>query len=122
VKEEVSPTYKIVHQTQKLPWPIWSRDILLNVVKYYEGDVGYVLLTSRGSDNSKYPCDTANYVRAIVHISTFIFEPTSDPNKSKFTRCLNVDPAGNIPTAVVNSQASAIYASAADLNNKVFKS
>jgi len=123
IKED-GVTSRLIHQVNKLPWPLWSRDMFMHQIKHVDDEKGIymLLLTSKGVDNSKCPCDTANHVRAIVNVSAFVFEKTvDDPTKSKFTRILNVDPSGIIPTSVVNMQASQIYGCIAELNNKVFK-
>lgn len=57
----------------------------------------------------RWPPKEDDYVRCNVIVAPFIFEPVpGEPNKCKATRFANIDPAGNIPTPVVNYNAGTI--------------
>jgi len=101
IVERLDDNHLIIAQVNKLPWPLWPRDMAMVRAKFEENGTQYVTL--RSVECPKVPLDTVNYVRANVLISAFIFEPVD--GKSKVTRLILVDPAGNIPAAVVNTNA-----------------
>jgi len=70
--------------------------------RYVENGTHYIIFVSVA--HPKVPLDEANYVRAKVLISAFVCEPLGE-GKTKMTRMALIDPAGNIPTPVVNMNA-----------------
>jgi len=101
IVEQLDSNHLIITQVNKLPWPLWSRDMVMVRAKFEENGTYYTCL--RSVEHPKVPLDTANYVRANVLLSSFVFEPVN--GKTKLTRLLLIDPAGNIPSAVVNTNA-----------------
>eukprot|EP01103_Thecamoeba_quadrilineata_P003174 TRINITY_DN12981_c0_g1_i1.p1 TRINITY_DN12981_c0_g1~~TRINITY_DN12981_c0_g1_i1.p1 ORF type:complete len:229 (+),score=39.53 TRINITY_DN12981_c0_g1_i1:89-688(+) len=102
--ENVDETSRLTHQVQKLPWPIWSRDVSLLQSRFSEADTEYLIY--KNVETPKIPRDDANYVRATVVYSAYIFK-AAGPD-THFTRIIQVNPNGNIPTALVNSQSSSL--------------
>ena len=89
---------RLCYQVNKLPWPIWSRDMVYmqhrvnNCIVMYSVDVDSV------------PRRDDVYVRAMVNISAYVFEKTQAG--TMVYRIAHVDPSGNIPAGVVNSYAN----------------
>jgi len=116
----ISENAKIIWQGNSLPWPLYSRDVVMIMIKVEQNGSFMILNTSRGLDSSKWSCDIKKFVRSVLHFNTFLFEPMKESNKCKLTRVVNVDPAGNIPPSIVNSQAGKIYLQPKWLNDKIF--
>ena len=108
VLETPSESTRIIHQVNKLTWPLWSRDVVILMTKQ-KLDNGAEVLILKSVENSKAPPQTDKYVRAQIITSFFLFEPV-EGGKSQVTRALHVDPAGNIPTAVINASAKGTHA------------
>jgi len=121
ILENISENAKIIWQGNSLPWPLYSRDVVMITIKVEENGSFMILNTSRGLDSSKWPHDKKKFVRSVLHFNTFLFEPiTRNKNKCKLTQVINIDPAGNIPPSIVNSQAGKIYLQPKWLNDKIF--
>eukprot|EP01088_Endostelium_zonatum_P002996 TRINITY_DN1395_c0_g1_i1.p1 TRINITY_DN1395_c0_g1~~TRINITY_DN1395_c0_g1_i1.p1 ORF type:complete len:207 (-),score=47.14 TRINITY_DN1395_c0_g1_i1:65-685(-) len=107
VLETPNENTRIIHQVNKLSWPLWSRDVVF-LCSRQSLDNGAKLLVLKSVENSKAPPQKDKYVRANILTSFFLFEPI-EGGHSKVTRVLHVDPAGNIPTSVVNASAKATH-------------
>eukprot|EP01121_Diplochlamys_sp_Union-15-3_P009955 TRINITY_DN273_c0_g1_i1.p1 TRINITY_DN273_c0_g1~~TRINITY_DN273_c0_g1_i1.p1 ORF type:complete len:205 (+),score=43.29 TRINITY_DN273_c0_g1_i1:70-684(+) len=115
IKEQIDANTRIVYQDNKLGFPLSNRDMVMIQGRFHEGDTYYLVFKS--IDYSGAPA-TSDKVRATVTISAWIFAP-AEAGKTKATRILHVDPAGNIPSMVVNSQAKKIYEFSAQLNSSL---
>eukprot|EP01119_Soliformovum_irregulare_P001753 TRINITY_DN11536_c0_g1_i1.p2 TRINITY_DN11536_c0_g1~~TRINITY_DN11536_c0_g1_i1.p2 ORF type:complete len:219 (-),score=57.81 TRINITY_DN11536_c0_g1_i1:64-690(-) len=116
IVEEVDENTSILSQVNKVQWPLWSRDLSMVRAKVEEGPLSMVLFKS--VDHPKIPRQDDKYVRANVIYSAYVFEPTAaDAEKTKVTRILLVDPAGNIPTTFVNMSAKKTNSSILFLRN-----
>eukprot|EP01099_Mayorella_cantabrigiensis_P002805 TRINITY_DN2254_c0_g1_i1.p1 TRINITY_DN2254_c0_g1~~TRINITY_DN2254_c0_g1_i1.p1 ORF type:complete len:235 (-),score=57.31 TRINITY_DN2254_c0_g1_i1:53-664(-) len=102
VVENVDENHQLVYQTSHLPWPLWPRDLSMGVARRSRPDGGAVLLLfSVKSD--KMPEKPKEFVRAEMAFSAFLALPHGD-NKTKFYRIVVLNPAGSLPTALVNSK------------------
>lgn len=102
--EKINDNTKICYQINSLVWPIWSRDLLyVQTTKFIDNEY-WIYMYSTESD--KKPIQKDKYVRAKLNISAFGFVP--DKNGTMVYRIAHIDPAGNIPTKVINSYASKI--------------
>jgi len=124
IKLPINENAQIIWQANNLPWPLWSRDILSLTIKTSDDKGTFMILSS--SDGVKephpWPCDTTRFVRSHLYYNSYIFEAVAEQqNKCKLTRFVHVDPSGNIPASVVNSQAGRIYQQPKYFNN-LFKS
>eukprot|EP01124_Arcella_intermedia_P024595 TRINITY_DN417_c0_g1_i1.p1 TRINITY_DN417_c0_g1~~TRINITY_DN417_c0_g1_i1.p1 ORF type:complete len:202 (-),score=12.16 TRINITY_DN417_c0_g1_i1:90-695(-) len=113
--KEVHENHKIIYQVNKLTWPVSNRDMAMFQIRHEDNGAFFLFLTSQGVPQDQYPV-AEGAVRCSINISAFIFEPTGEEGKCKFTRLVNVDPAGSIPTMVINWQAGNIYNAVADMN------
>merc|ERR1712093_246997 len=93
---------RLVYQLNKIPWPLWQRDVSVLWRRIEEDGAFYFVATS--IDNPKVPEYKDKYVRATLTFSLIALVPEGD-SKTKFTRVLHVNPAGNIPAAFVNASA-----------------
>jgi len=91
---------RVLAQVNKLPWPLWARDVSMAMSRIREGDAYYLILKS--IVHPKIPENSSQYVRAQVLHSAFAFLP--DGANTKFVRIVQVEPSGNIPSSIVNSQ------------------
>jgi len=116
-KADINDNLRIVYQVNKLPWPLWNRDFSL--LMHRREDEGRHFLLFCSVEHPDIPNEEANKrQRAQVSISAFIMEPQGE-NKTKLTRILHVDPAGNIPKKIVNSHAKKVHDVIEDLNKKL---
>eukprot|EP01098_Paradermamoeba_levis_P000145 TRINITY_DN1014_c0_g1_i1.p1 TRINITY_DN1014_c0_g1~~TRINITY_DN1014_c0_g1_i1.p1 ORF type:complete len:203 (-),score=59.66 TRINITY_DN1014_c0_g1_i1:49-657(-) len=105
VIEQVNDHERVVYQVNKLPWPLWSRDTV-TVSRWTEDADGSWIFVHTSVDHPKKPEDTQNYVRAKVVLSAYLFEAAE--GGTRMHRIAQIDPAGNIPSAVVNMQAGKV--------------
>eukprot|EP01097_Dermamoeba_algensis_P006443 TRINITY_DN4036_c0_g1_i1.p1 TRINITY_DN4036_c0_g1~~TRINITY_DN4036_c0_g1_i1.p1 ORF type:complete len:200 (-),score=53.15 TRINITY_DN4036_c0_g1_i1:128-727(-) len=99
VVDNVNDSTRILYQTNKLPWPLYPRDmVMVQAKKSKDGAYGLIL---KSTTHEKKPETPSSTQRADVHHSSFIFLP--DGEGSKFYRIVHIDPRGVIPASVVNS-------------------
>eukprot|EP01100_Stratorugosa_tubuloviscum_P011607 TRINITY_DN51_c1_g1_i1.p1 TRINITY_DN51_c1_g1~~TRINITY_DN51_c1_g1_i1.p1 ORF type:complete len:203 (-),score=109.04 TRINITY_DN51_c1_g1_i1:87-695(-) len=100
--QSVSPNISIDYQIHSLPWPLWARDMVLMRSHFEEGGVHYVWFSSvTHAGAPEYP---DKYVRGRVTLSGYRLSPTA--TGTQLTRIVHVDPAGSLPTSVVDALAS----------------
>ena len=112
IVDEVDENTRVVRQVNKLSWPLSNRDMALASGRV-ESDGTHALIF-RSVEHDKVPVVSKN-VRANVLLSGFVFAPEGD-SKSTLTRIIHVDPAGNIPSSVVNVTAKATHEVIASFN------
>mmetsp|Transcript_11119 Transcript_11119/g.16687 ORF Transcript_11119/g.16687 Transcript_11119/m.16687 type:complete len:157 (+) Transcript_11119:180-650(+) len=101
--EELADNVKLICQETKLPWPLWNRDLTHLWSKHEEGDdIWHVWRETEHPDHPERPKE---FVRAKVLLAAAVFKKADD-NKTTITRLVHVDPAGNVPSSFVNSQAT----------------
>ena len=98
--EKYDDDTNIVKQVNKLPWPLWSRKALTALTKIVE-DNGNCWIIGHSTPDSKD--ETDKYVTVNVHMSVFGFIPEN--YGTRVWRITHIDPAGYIPTYVINSNA-----------------
>ena len=117
VVEQVSDDTRVVRQVNKLSWPLWNRETVFFVAKRKLEDGSYIIVV-KSVDHDKAPKQDDKFVRAKILISFFLFEPI-EGGHSNVTRVLHVDPAGNIPTAVINANIKSTHAVIESFNKLV---
>jgi len=117
VREKLSNTMRIVYQINKVPFPLWSRDAcLLQAIVELSG--GSYALVIKSIDHPSCPRDDANYVRALVSFSAYIFVP-EDEGTSRLNRIIHLDPSGVVPGFLVNKKATGLFETIKDLRDRV---
>jgi hypothetical protein len=98
---EKGSNWKVCHQFNSVPMPLYTREFLFTQVKFEEELTTWLVATSIKEHTAK---KSAPYwsVRAIIHMSVWAFTPLS-ANQTKVTRIVHVDPAGLIPVGLVDS-------------------
>lgn len=94
---------RISYQVNKLPWPLWPREVLYITHKIIGDNVSYLL--SYSIKSSKVP-NNPKYVRAHVTIAAYSFTKIVEDNgrvMCHMSRISHVDPMGSIPVPIVNS-------------------
>lgn len=94
---------RLCYQINKLPWPLWSRDLVYLQRSFDTPDGSFILMYSVESNAT--PRQDDKYVRANINISAYGFTQV-DVNRCMVYRIAHIDPAGLIPTNVINSYAS----------------
>ena len=100
VIKNINNDTRINYQVNKLPWPLWSREIVYKQHRVLNGNKNYIL--SYSVDDEILP--NQKYVRAQVHIAAYVFEKL-EPNLTKITRIVHVEPKGIIPSSIINTYA-----------------
>lgn len=93
--------WKVIRQTNKMPWPVWTRESVVAQVKIVDGETVWIVAFSVEHKNA--PRDDYNYVRTNVCMSVYGFTDCDD--KTEAYRMAQIDPCGAIPVYVVNSYA-----------------
>eukprot|EP01090_Pellita_catalonica_P020376 TRINITY_DN7261_c0_g1_i1.p1 TRINITY_DN7261_c0_g1~~TRINITY_DN7261_c0_g1_i1.p1 ORF type:complete len:205 (+),score=44.73 TRINITY_DN7261_c0_g1_i1:52-666(+) len=107
IKKSDGDNDRVLYQINKLPWPIWNRDFGM-VMSLREFDGNYILVY-KTIESDLTPKDEKNFVRGNVIVSFYLFEKGDKEGTTKVTRALHVDPAGNIPTKVINASAKSTF-------------
>jgi len=82
---------RIAYQINKLPWPLWSRDVHYLQKRIISTFASYLLMYSiDNSDIKNKKC-----VRAIATISAYVFKPCGE--KCIMYRIAHIEPGGIIP-------------------------
>lgn len=96
--QQLSPTERCVYQVNKLTWPIWNRSFCTLFFKYERGEqtiIGYTAM-----EHPDFPEKPKDDVRGKVSFTGNILTPVD--GKVKIQRIMHIDPAGSIPTALIN--------------------
>ncbi|KAL6057197.1 hypothetical protein QOT17_015637 [Balamuthia mandrillaris] len=107
VVEEIDDKNKVIHQVNKLPWPLWARDVCIICSFVEENGTYYLVYVS--VDHPQAPRDDSQYVRADLQLSGYVFAPSADGQGTTMTRVIHLDAAGNIPSSVINSSAKSLH-------------
>ena len=99
ILDTVNDHTRICHQVNNLSWPLWQRDMVYCQSKIIHENSCWLIMFSMQSE--KAPRSDDKYVRALVHISAYGFVP--DDDHCTVYRFAHVDPAGYIPTSLLNS-------------------
>ena len=109
VEKQADFQLDIDYMVSSLPWPVWSRDFVLLSARKIVGNAIYHFQTS--IDYPHKPPQPDKYVRGLVNVSGFVFEPVGTESiesskQTKITRILHVDPKGQIPSWIINSESN----------------
>jgi len=113
IAEDVDENTRVLRQVNKLTWPLSNRDMSLACGRVHSENGTHALIL-RSVEHAKVPVVSKN-VRANVLLSAFVFVPAGE-GKSTLTRLVHVDPAGSIPSSVVNMTAKATHEVVACIN------
>ena len=105
VVENIDDDNQIVYQRSSLPWPIWHRD-MANVFGKRKRADGGAILAFCSIEHPKAPEDPKNYVRALTPWNAFVCVPEGD--KTRLYRLACINPAGSLPSAIVNAKISGV--------------
>ena len=100
--------WKVCHQINTAPWPIWPRELVYAHVKIVESDITWLVAYSIKHPN--VPLHDNKYVRAEVIMSIWGFtrlgKTGGDYHKTKVYRIAHIEPRGMIPAWLVTATVS----------------
>ena len=99
---ELEDETRICYQINSLGWPIWPRDLVYLQTVHQEDDSYWIYMYS--IDAEEKPEQKDKYVRAKLNISAYGFIPEDEG--CIIYRIAHVDPAGSIPTGIINNYAN----------------
>lgn len=102
IVKNIDENTRLCYQVNKLPWPLWSRDMVYIQHRLEKNGVVYILMYSVDTDS--VPRYDDKYVRSTINISAYTFEKSNIG--TIINRFVHVEPAGNIPATLVNSYAN----------------
>lgn len=92
---------RLCYQINTLPWPLWHRDLVyLQSIKVTNNGKWFLMYSVESTD---IPKKDEQYVRAVINISAYGFVP--EGNGCHVYRIAHVDPAGSIPSSIINNYA-----------------
>lgn len=101
VVTQIDDMTRICYQINQLPWPLYPRDfVYLQSVKQDDGEIWIYMYSVECDQKPRQD----KYVRGTVNISAYGFITENDG--CRVYRLIHVDPAGQIPTAVINNYAN----------------
>jgi len=108
VLEKIDDHTIITYQSYKAPWPVSSRDFLFLRSKVVEDGNIYQVDVSIEHNSKPVETTTKNgFVRAKLIVSGYVYVPKGD-NECEATHIVLMDPCGNIPSFLVNSNTAKI--------------
>lgn len=93
---------RLCYETNKLPWPLWPRELVYLQRRIRNNGTLYILMYS--VEPPEIVCDKNKYVRAYINVSAFILKPYV--NKTLLYRVMYFDPAGVIPSSLITTYAT----------------
>ena len=96
------PDWKVFRQINRMPWPIWSREVVCAQVKVQKEDTTWIVMFS--VNHQAAPRQDNQYVRAVIHQSIYKF--IKEDNKTHVWKLSHIDPSGNIPAFVIDLYAN----------------
>ncbi|AYV85215.1 MAG: START domain containing protein [Satyrvirus sp.] len=102
VLKDIDKNTRISYVINKLPWPLWSRDVLY--LHHRGKSRGRYYMFAYSIDHNIMPRKDDEYVRAVVNITAYIIEPLAhEPNTCcKISRIAHIEPMGLIPAVIIN--------------------
>jgi hypothetical protein len=98
---EYGSNWKVCHQFNTMPFPLYTRELLFTQVRFDEGHTTWLVATSIEDHLKKGPhpywCTRAN-----IYMSIWGFTPLG-PNRTRVSRIVHVEPGGLIPPFIVDS-------------------
>lgn len=107
---ESGENWKVCHQINSAPWPIWPRELLFAQVKIRDPSTPFrfemgpqtTWLVGFSIKHDDVPPDSTKYVRANIHMTVWGFTYVG-PTKTRVTRVVLADPGGYIPEFFVDA-------------------
>jgi len=96
--------WKVCHQTNSMPWPLYHRELVFQQTKIIDGDTTWLVASSVDPKQISVKTDPDTNYLANVIMSIWGFTKINQ-NKTRITRIIHVEPNGLIPEFVVNSSA-----------------
>jgi hypothetical protein len=93
---------RICYQVNNLPWPLWPRESVYLQTRIPRDNAIYIYMYSIDSNDILQQPD--KFVRANINISAYILTPCDFG--CMVYRIVHIDPAGSIPTSLINSYAN----------------
>jgi hypothetical protein len=97
--------WKVCHQTNSMPWPLYHRELVFQQSKIIDGDITWLLASSVDPKEAKVKTKPNTYYLANVIMSVWKFTKLNQ-NKTQITRMVHVEPNGLIPEFFVNASAT----------------
>ena len=97
--------WKVCHQTNSTPWPLYHRELVFQQSKIIEDDTTLLVASSVNPEETKVNTKPRTYYLANVIMSVWKFAKIND-NKTQITRIVHVEPNGLIPEIFVNASAT----------------
>eukprot|EP01091_Cochliopodium_minus_P013193 TRINITY_DN418_c0_g1_i1.p2 TRINITY_DN418_c0_g1~~TRINITY_DN418_c0_g1_i1.p2 ORF type:complete len:225 (+),score=78.64 TRINITY_DN418_c0_g1_i1:49-675(+) len=108
ILEKIDDNTLIKYQGYKATWPVSNRDFLFLRSKFEEnGAIYQVDVSIEHSSKSVEQTSKNGYVRAKLIVSGYVYVPKGN-NECEATHIVLMDPSGNVPTILVNSNTSKI--------------
>ncbi|WP_246841189.1 START domain-containing protein [Hahella sp. CCB-MM4] len=98
--EEQSFSKRFAYSVNDLPWPVKDRDYVLEINTHKDQDTGAIVMNMFAVDN-KMPAKD-EYVRVTAQETHYFFYELPD-NKTKMVWLQHTEPAGSIPSWLVNA-------------------
>jgi len=99
--DDISDTLKVMNTVGKVPWPLYSRELVYWQKFVAESD-DKIWIVQESCEHPKAPLEKGN-VRATLHLGSWCFEK-GDDDKTVCWRFWHFDPSGNVPSFVINSK------------------
>ena len=96
--------WKVCHQTNSMPWPLYHRELVFQQSKIIEGDTTWLIASSVNYKEINVKTDPKTYYLANIIMSVWKFTKISQ-DRTQITRIVHVEPNGLIPEFVVNASA-----------------
>ncbi|QKF94828.1 lipid-binding START domain-containing protein [Fadolivirus algeromassiliense] len=97
--------WKVCHQTNSTPWPLYHRELVFSQSKIIEGNTTWLIASSVDPSEAKVPTTPSKYYLANVIMSIWKFTKL-DQNETEITRIVHIEPNGLIPEFFVNASAT----------------
>ena len=99
IVKQVDDNTRLCHQTNKVPWPLTERELVYMQHRIIINEIPHIIMYSTDSD--EIICNEDKYVRAHIHILSYIFEEHADGCMVYLVA--QFDPAGYIPHALLSA-------------------
>lgn len=95
--------WKVCHQTNSTPWPLWHRELVFQQTRVVEGDTTWLLASSVDPKEATVKTDPKHCLANVI-MSVWKFTKMNE-NKTEITRMIHIEPKGLIPEMFVNASA-----------------
>lgn len=116
VSEIEKDKLRLCHQINKLPWPFTDRESVYLQCRKKINDTEYIYMYSVACE--QIPEQPKKYVRTKIEISAYIITDQPNENGCFIQRLAHIDPRGNMPSSIINYNASKTGTIIHDLRRK----